>query len=145
MAVAFALVFEPRASIGPLAARFLPAEPWLPWLGLALTAAGCGFAIWARALLGGNWSAVVTLKHGHELIRGGPYALVRHPIYSGFLTGLLGEALVIGELRALLALLIAFVAWLDKTRLEERFLLDQFDGAYAEYSHSVKRLIPFLL
>ena len=145
MALALLLMFEPYTSIGPLAVRFVRAEGWLPWVGFALTAAGCAFAIWARARLGGNWSGVVTLKQGHELVRSGPYALVRHPIYAGFLAGLLGTALVIGEVRALLALAIAFVAWFDKTRLEERFLVDQFDGEYVEYSRSVKRLIPFLL
>jgi protein-S-isoprenylcysteine O-methyltransferase Ste14 len=145
MAVAFLLIFEPYTSIGPLAVRFVPAEGWLPWFGFALTAAGCAFAVWARALLGGNWSAAVTLKRGHKLVRSGPYALVRHPIYAGFLAGLLGTAVVIGEVRALLALAIAFLAWFDKTRVEERFMLDQFDGEYVEYSRSVKRLIPFLL
>jgi len=145
MVVASMLMFKPYTAVGPLAARFAPAVGWLPWFGFALTAAGCAFGVWARALLGGNWSAQVTLKQGHELVRSGPYALIRHPIYAGFLAGLLGTALVIGEMRALLAFAIALVAWFDKTRLEERFLLDKFDGAYVEYIRSVKRFIPFVL
>lgn len=145
MILACVLLFSSRASLGLLGARFIPDENWIQWMGLALTAAGCTFAVWGRALLGANWSATVALKQGHELVRSGPYALVRHPIYAGFLAAVLGTALIVGEMRALLALVIAFAAWLEKARREERFLLHQFDGDYVEYSRSVKRLIPFIL
>lgn len=145
MIVACVLLFNSGASLGPLASRFVPGENWIRWTGFGLTAAGCAFAVWARALLGANWSATVTLKEGHELVRTGPYALVRHPIYAGFLVAVLGTALVIGEVRALLAFAIAFVAWDEKTRREERFLADRFNGEYADYRRSVKRLIPFIL
>jgi protein-S-isoprenylcysteine O-methyltransferase Ste14 len=145
MLVACVLLFNSRASLGPLATRFVPDADWTGWVGIGLTAAGCAFAVWGRALLGANWSATVTLKQGHELVRGGPYAWVRHPIYAGLLVAVLGTALVVGEVRALLAFAIAFAAWLEKARREERFLMDQFNGEYVEYSRSVKRLIPFLL
>jgi protein-S-isoprenylcysteine O-methyltransferase Ste14 len=145
MILACVLLFNSRASLGPLAARFVPGGNWIQWMGFALTAAGCAFAVWSRVLLGGNWSATVTLKQGHELVRSGPYALVRHPIYAGFLVAVFGTALVVGEMRALLAFAIAFAAWLEKARREERFLRDEFDGEYVEYSRSVKRLIPFIL
>jgi Isoprenylcysteine carboxyl methyltransferase (ICMT) family len=55
-------------------------------------------ALWARVTIGRNWSASVTLKKGHELIRTGPYALVRHPIYSGFLLMIIGTMIFIGRL-----------------------------------------------
>jgi len=55
------------------------------WLGLAVVVAGLLFSVWGRRHLGSNWSVSVTLKDGHELVRSGPYALVRHPIYSGCL------------------------------------------------------------
>ena len=145
MALAFVLIFNARASIGPLAGRFVPGENWIRWLGCALAVLGCAFAVWSRVLLGANWSGSVTLKQGHELVRSGPYALVRHPIYAGLLAGLFGTALIVGEVRALLGSLIAFIAWYDKALREERFLMDRFNGAYLEYSRSVKRLIPFLL
>jgi protein-S-isoprenylcysteine O-methyltransferase Ste14 len=145
MIVACLLLFEPWMSLGPLALRFVPDENWVRWMGFALTAAGCAFAVWSRALLGANWSATVTVKQGHELVRRGPYACVRHPIYAGFLVAVLGTALIVGEVRALLAFAIACGAWLEKARREERFLIDQFNGEYVEYSRSVKRLIPFIL
>lgn len=145
MAIAFALLFSSYASMGPLADRFMSDQDWIRWLGFALTVLGCGFSVLARALLGGNWSAAVTVKQSHELVRTGPYALVRHPIYAGFLVGMMGTALVVGEVRALLGFVIAFIGWYDKARREERFLREQFDGEYIEYSRSVKRLIPFIL
>jgi protein-S-isoprenylcysteine O-methyltransferase Ste14 len=150
MAAAFVLVFPSLASsirlpMGPLARRFAPEGPAAGWAGVALAFAGCAFAIWARLLLGRNWSAGVTVKQNHELIRKGPYAMVRHPIYSGFLLGLLGAALAVGEWRGLAGLALAFVGWGMKLRQEEAFMAAQFGGAYAAYRRQVKALIPFLL
>jgi protein-S-isoprenylcysteine O-methyltransferase Ste14 len=97
-----------------------------------------------RALLGSNWSATVTVKQHHELIRRGPYAIVRHPIYSGFLLGVLGTALALGEVRGLVALALAFAGWYLKARNEEQFLVEQFGDAYVGYRRNVKQLIPFV-
>ncbi|HWQ90432.1 MAG TPA: isoprenylcysteine carboxylmethyltransferase family protein, partial [Clostridia bacterium] len=60
-----------------------------------LALAGVCIAIWARATLGDNWSARVTLKENHELVQRGPYRLVRHPIYSGLLLLILGTAILV--------------------------------------------------
>ena len=73
------------------------------WLGLIMVAAGIAFAVWARHYLGRNWSGTVTVKQDHELIRSGPYRLVRHPIYTGLLLAILGTAVAFGEWRGLLA------------------------------------------
>lgn len=145
LTVAFALLFWPRLGIGPLAWRILPRSQGWVWAGLALTVAGCAFAIRARLLLGGNWSGSVAVKHDHQLMRRGPYAVVRHPIYSGFLLGLAGVAVAAGELRGFLGWALMFVGWGLKARMEEAFMTEQFGAGYLEYAREVKALIPFVL
>lgn len=113
--------------------------------GLALTAAGLTFAAAARVRLGGNWSGTVTLKKDHELIQTGPYALVRHPIYSGLLTALAGTAIAIDRWRTLAALPLLIAGILYKIGVEERFMRDQFGEAYARYRARVKALVPFIV
>jgi len=130
---------------GWLFQRFLPASDTNFWIGALLTAIGVAFSGWARARLGRNWSATVTVKQDHELIRGGPYALVRHPIYTGMLLALLGTAIVIGQWRGLLALLIAFAALWRKLRLEERYMSETFGDSYQRYRAHTRALIPYLL
>lgn len=143
MCVALDLLFgSPR--VGLLGARFVPGDAWIARTGLALVAAGTALAVWARAMLGTNWSGTVAIKSGHELIRTGPYRWVRHPIYSGLLLAVLGTALALGEVRGLLAFAVALLGWGFKATMEERFLVDQFDGAYLRYQSEVKRLIPFI-
>jgi protein-S-isoprenylcysteine O-methyltransferase Ste14 len=145
MIVACGLLFSRSARVGVLGARLLPESDAIGWAGLCLTAAGCAFAVWARACLGPNWSATATRKQDHEFVRRGPYAVVRHPIYAGLLLAVLGTALALGEVRGLAALALAFVGWLTKARTEERLLIEEFGGAYLRYRREVKQLIPFLL
>jgi protein-S-isoprenylcysteine O-methyltransferase Ste14 len=106
---------------------------------------GLGFSALARAWLGRNWSAEVTVKDGHELVRSGPYALVRHPIYAGMLLALAGTALMVGKWRALIGLALVVVALLRKLTVEERFMTEQFGEVYAHYRAEVSALIPFLV
>lgn len=113
--------------------------------GTLLTAAGLAFAVWARVVLGGNWSADVTVKEDHELIRSGPYALSRHPIYTGLVLALCGTALAVGEVRALAGLVLAIGGLCYKMRLEEKAMRGTFGAAYDEYSRRVKALIPFVV
>jgi len=145
MALALFLLFKRSTGIAVLEARLIPENPGIAWAGFCITIAGCAFAVWARVLLGSNWSATVTLKQNHELVRRGPYAVVRHPVYSGFLLGMLGTALALGEFRGLIACALAFTAWFVKSRTEEKFLAEQFGEAYAGYCRQVKQLIPFVL
>jgi protein-S-isoprenylcysteine O-methyltransferase Ste14 len=142
---AVALVWDPATGIGVLGHRLTSAAAWAQWLGLAVTICGCAFAIWARACLGSNWSAMVTVKQNHELILRGPYTVVRHPMYSGFLLALAGTVISVGEIRAFVGLGLAFIAFFLKTVAEERFMREEFSGEYARYSRRVRRLIPFIL
>src|SRR5713226_2623692 len=123
--VGFALLFNTALRLGPLDRRFVPESSAIAYSGLALTVAGAALAIWARLLLGRNWSAVVTIKQDHKLVRRGPYAVVRHPIYTGLLLAMAGTAVAFGEARGLVAVALAFVGWWLKARLEESFMMQQ--------------------
>ena len=125
--------------------RFAPLTPLLTWLGVALTCVGTSFAIWARAFLAGNWSGTVTLKQNHELVVEGPYRWVRHPIYTGLLTAIIGTALARGEWRGLIAVAIAAFALWRKLRLEETIMRGEFGDTYVRYAERVPALIPCLL
>jgi protein-S-isoprenylcysteine O-methyltransferase Ste14 len=127
-----------------LTQRYLPHSPVWFFLGLAMTVLGLGFTVFARVWLGRNWSGTVTLKQDHELIRGGPYRWVRHPIYTGLLLAVLGSAIAIGEWRGLLALALITAGFLRKIKVEERVLTEQFGDAYRRFRAEVPALFPGL-
>jgi protein-S-isoprenylcysteine O-methyltransferase Ste14 len=124
--------------------RLLPRSAALYWAGTIIVAAGLAFMVWARRHLGRNWSGHVTLKQNHELIRTGPYHLVRHPIYTGLLAAILGTALAFGEWRGVLALVFVAAAVVWKMKLEERLLGEIFAEDYTRYRAEVPALIPFM-
>lgn len=142
LVLAFELMFSHWLRIGPLGIRFVPADVWIACLGVILTCVGAAVAIWARYCLGQYWSARVTLKEGHRLIRSGPYAYVRHPIYSGMLLGMIGTALVVGEWRGVLAVALVLAAHSFKALREEAFLIGEFGEEYASYRRSTGFLVP---
>jgi protein-S-isoprenylcysteine O-methyltransferase Ste14 len=144
-ALPYYLLFTNQLRLGALGQRFVPNEAWLRVIGVALTYSGLGLAVWARIVLGKNWSAAVTIKVDHQLVQRGPYAIVRHPIYSGLVLALLGSALFIGEVRGLLAVALAFAGWLVKSRTEERFMLERFGAEYEHYQQRTRALVPFIL
>lgn len=126
-----------------LGMRLWPRSFLMYGIGFAILIAGIAFAVWARAHIGRNWSGAVTVKEGHELIRTGPYGYVRHPIYTGILTAVIGTAIASGTLRALLGFLVIATALVIKLRKEEQFMREAFPGQYEKYSAEVPALIPF--
>jgi protein-S-isoprenylcysteine O-methyltransferase Ste14 len=103
-----------------------------------------GLAAWARYVLGRNWSASITLKESHELIRTGPYSRIRHPIYSGVILGLLGTALAIGERGALVAVGVLFASYFIKARSEESLLAREFGPAFQDHLSRTGMFLPRL-
>ena len=142
---AAALLLESKAPVEVLNRRFLPDGDWGFWSGAAVTACGLLFSVWGRRHLGANWSQEVTVKKDHELIRSGPYRLVRHPIYSGLLLGFLGSAIALGEWRGVVAVALVFGTLWNKLRMEEKWMRLQFGEAYEIYSRQVAALVPFIL
>ncbi len=142
--VAYELLFANGLRYGVLKERVVPDEPWIAWWGIALTWVGTAIAVWARYCLGGNWSARVTLKEGHQLVHTGPYQFVRHPIYTGMLLGTVGAALVVGEWRGVLAVLLLLAAHSRKALREEGLLTREFGTQYVAYRRSTGFLFPRL-
>jgi protein-S-isoprenylcysteine O-methyltransferase Ste14 len=142
LALGLWFLFRPEAHFGVLATRFLPDTATAQIAGVLLTAAGVGFACWARYHLGTNWSGTVTLKQGHELVRTGPYRLIRHPIYTGILLALLGTAVAVGEMRGLIAAAIALGAFFIKANREESFLAKEFGPSFAEHQRETGMFLP---
>jgi protein-S-isoprenylcysteine O-methyltransferase Ste14 len=138
----FMLLYSDRAEFGALNLRFAPETALLRDLGIFLTFVGAGVAIWARYSLGQYWSGRVTLKVDHQLIRVGPYAYVRHPIYSGLLMAMAGTVLIIGEWRAVLAVFLALVEFSRKAAKEEALLSTEFGEQYGEYRRQAGFLTP---
>jgi protein-S-isoprenylcysteine O-methyltransferase Ste14 len=130
--------------IPALASRIVPDAAWAGVLSVLLTASGIAFALWARFTLGRNWSGTVTVKEGHELVRRGPYALVRHPIYTGVALAILGTSLAIGSARAVFIVVPLVLVMRFKMRNEEEMMAGEFGEEYAEYRKRVKGLVPFV-
>lgn len=139
--LALLLIFWPSKA---LSHRFLPDTTVIKILGIAMEIGGAAVAIWARRSLGSTWSAEITIKQDHKLIRNGPYSKVRHPIYSGLLTMYAGTAIVSGQMHALLGLLLGITAYLRKTRMEEQNLVIAFGSKYQTYRNETSALVPGL-
>jgi protein-S-isoprenylcysteine O-methyltransferase Ste14 len=142
---AFLLLLAPWTSIGPLGWQVAPHSQWADWAGLAIGIAGFAVAFWARTLLGGEWSSSVALKAEHRLITIGPYAWLRHPIYSGLLLAMLGTAIAGNQVRMYIAVPVAFCAFWYKSRLEERLLLQAMGARYQQYQQRTRAMIPGVL
>ena len=121
----------------------IDSDPWRVGLGLFLFALGLGFAIWARLHIGRNWGAPMSQKDEPELVTGGPYQLVRHPIYSGILLAVLGTAIALSWL-FLVALVLVGVYFTYSAIIEERYLTEQFPDTYPVYRRSTKMLVSFI-
>jgi protein-S-isoprenylcysteine O-methyltransferase Ste14 len=131
----------PLSSVPLLGQQILPRWVALQIAGALMCAAGVGFAIWARHILAGNWNAAVALQQRHALVRVGPYAIVRHPIYFGFLVTAVGMFLVLGEVRALVCFCHA-AQFIKKMKSEESVLRAAYPDEYPDYERKVKRLVP---
>ncbi|MHB1675581.1 MAG: methyltransferase family protein [Acidobacteriaceae bacterium] len=143
--VALAPFYIAGRRFGILREHFLPNTAGIQYIGLLLMLIGLGFAVWARFTLGRNWSGIVTVKENHTLVTRGPYAWVRHPIYTGILLALLGTAIVGGIFASLVAVAVATLALWLKLRTEEKFMVETFGEQYTAYRQRVKALVPYVI
>ncbi len=136
------LLFAHSTAFGILLRPLYPASPVTDWMALAVVLVGLGWTWWARIHIGRQWSAAVTLKENHALIRTGPYRLTRHPIYTGLLLALLASTLIQDTRAAPLGFLLLVVGFVLKLRQEEQLMRATFGPEYAAYETEVAALIP---
>jgi protein-S-isoprenylcysteine O-methyltransferase Ste14 len=140
----FVLLFSDDVEIGILARKVFPRTYALGVAGVALTWAGIALALWARWHLGQYWSARITIKEDHKLIRTGPYARLRHPIYSGLDLAAIGSALAIDRWRCVAGVCLIILGYRIKAKREEAMLTAQFGADFEEHCRHTGFLFPRL-
>jgi protein-S-isoprenylcysteine O-methyltransferase Ste14 len=100
--------------------------------------------MWARIHIGKYWSGSVSLHEGHQLIRTGPYARIRHPIYTGILLALAGVILLDGRYIALAAFALFLAGLTVKAKMEEALLSGEFGAAFDEHRRQTGFFLPRL-
>jgi len=142
MILGYYCLFGNPIPVALLHKRFVPPTQLVAVFGGVLTWLGTGLCLWARYHLAENWSARVTIKVDHELIRTGPYAYFRHPIYSGLLLAATGTAIAFGEVRGLLGVCFILTGFLIKAKKEEKMLNVQFGSAFEDHRRRTGFLLP---
>lgn len=131
--------------------NLLPGSIWdgVTWSNPALTEVGsvlvigsAALMVWARLALGTMWAGRPMIQQQHELRTGGPYRLVRHPIYTGILGAMTGLVLMAGFGAAVVSLVFVLVWLLWRVREEDRILIETFGDRYRTYQDQVGALIP---
>jgi len=143
LVVCFVFLFNP--TLFGLGMPITPQTSLFGVIGLALDFVGVAFAIWARLVLGRNWSGlIVTIREEDELVQSGPYAIVRHPIYAGLLLALVGTTLTLGTLASYVGLAAGLAALMMRVNLEEMALGEHFGETYRAYQQRTEKIIPYM-
>lgn len=129
----------------PFLQRYWALPTSVGWLMVGLTVVGFAFCWWARIHLGRLWSGRITRKQNHRIVDSGPYALVRHPIYTGIILAAAATAAERGSGVAIVGLVMVVVGLWLKARMEERFLRAELGAeAYDAYARKTAMLIPLV-
>lgn len=143
LVIALGLVMIVLAPVTAVAGRIWVNPPFLDWAMLLVMAAGIAWCWWARLHLGRFWSSNVTRKEGHRVVDTGPYRLVRHPIYTGFIVIYVGMAVICTTVLAILAVPVMTLGLWLKARVEERFLIEELGASiYDPYRARTPMLMP---
>ncbi len=114
------------------------------YIGIIILVLSLLFAIWARVVLGRNWSGAIQKVEGQRLVRSGPYKYIRNPIYTGVVCGFLGNLIAIGNLASLIGFCIMLVIYIIKIKREQAFLVEEFGEEYKKYIKESWALIPYI-
>ena len=140
--LAILMLFVP---VPGLTRQFLAPTIAVVAIGFAVQAGSALFYFWTKQYLGQFWSSAVAIMKEHQLVRSGPYRLIRHPLYTGMLGMFIGTAIVSGQYHALIGAGLGVFAYWRKIRIEERALSEAFGAEYDDYKRHSSALIPWLL
>jgi protein-S-isoprenylcysteine O-methyltransferase Ste14 len=141
-AYAICLVFH-RPYFSPIAPMRVSIEEILAAISIALTVGAVWFCHAAARALGRQWALVARVVAGHELIRRGPYAVVRNPIYLAMLVMLIAVGLAVSHWQALMvAAALFWVGTAIRIRTEENLLRANFGAQFEEYARAVPAFLP---
>ena len=119
-----------------------PARDWLRWAGFGLGIASLGLFAWTHAVLGRFWSSYLQLRPGHQLMTGGPYSRIRHPMYSAIVGWMMSLGLLASNWTAFVLAALAALHFTLRIQREEEMMLQQFGDEYREYMKRTGRLLP---
>lgn len=128
-----------------LTSQFLPPTVAAVAIGFTVQAGSALFYFWTKQYLGRFWSSAVAIMKDHQLVRSGPYRLIRHPLYTGMLGMFIGTVIISGQYHALIGAGLGVYAYWRKIRIEERALSEAFGAEYDDYKRHASALIPWLL
>jgi protein-S-isoprenylcysteine O-methyltransferase Ste14 len=142
--LAYAMVWSIRR---PVFSPLVAGVEWLESLAaaIAIVAASGSVLLIMSAVktLGKEWSITARMVQDHQLATKGPYARVRHPIYTGMLGMLIATGLAISHWTVLVAAIVVFaIGTLIRVRIEERLLRETFGQRFEEYARQVPAVIP---
>ncbi|MFW2504657.1 methyltransferase family protein [Clostridium diolis] len=124
--------------------RILPSYEYVDYIGIAILVFSLLFAIWARIVLGRNWSGAIQKVEEQRLVRSGPYKYIRNPIYTGIVCGFFGTFLTFGSLASIIGFCIILTTYIIKINREQRFLVLEFGKEYEKYIKESWALIPYV-
>ncbi len=118
--------------------------PSVEYIGVIILVLSLLFAIWARVVLGRNWSGAIQKVEGQRLVCNGPYKYIRNPIYTGIVCGFFGTFITFGTIASLVGFIIILFIYIIKISKEQKFLIEEFGEEYKKYITKSWALIPFV-
>ena len=113
-------------------------------VGLALFVIGLTIALVAVVTLRRSYTSTLVIREDHQLITHGIYRFTRHPVYLGVIIAIIGVPVYDSSLYGLLTMSALIPIILNRIRIEERMLTEEFGDAYRRYKEASSKLVPFI-
>lgn len=124
--------------------RIIPNYGYAQYIGITILVLSLLFAIWARIVLGRNWSGAIQKVEGQRLVCSGPYKYIRNPIYTAMVCGFFGTFITFRSLTSFIGFCIILITYIIKINREQRFLIIEFGDEYEKYIKGSWALIPYI-